>query len=367
MKHLVVGDSHGQHRNLRKFLQVQGVIDKKGNAVNRDEFKVYCTGDLIDGGVNRQGDMANMDYAPEWFDAVVLGNHEMAFIGGHEYSSRRKHDRQTSDKLLELIDKGIYVPATLIPGGPLGDFLGVHGGFSSEFGFDNAADAYQYINVMWELAAGTGDEIAIFDWQGPGRGYYNYCDPVGGIFELDWSEKRNTKFNQVVGHSIFYDGPIVAQYGDVTHWNVDVGAKVGKGQGAVVIDDVEGSVTPIYWGERYTIGKTKKYYFTENKVEKEAERQLSLVNGIMRHPEYEDKIQKIIDDVDRELALELEKQDDGSYAYPGTNDRGSEFFREIGIADLDDTYIELIDDPEILEVYMQEVGRRDMTHSRFLH
>jgi hypothetical protein len=51
------------------------VINKKGQATNRDEWKVYCTGDLIDGNINRQGDILNLEYASEWFDAVCLGNH----------------------------------------------------------------------------------------------------------------------------------------------------------------------------------------------------------------------------------------------------------------------------------------------------
>jgi hypothetical protein len=186
LKHLVVGDVHGFHRNLRDFLREQNVIDKKGNPINRDNTKVYCTGDLIDGVMNRQGDFLNLEYASRWFDAVCLGNHEMAFIGSRTFSGKRRQDRRFVNRILRLVDDGLFVPAILIPGGAYGNFLATHAGFSDYFGFETAEDAYQYLNVMWEVAPALDEEIAVFDWQGVMRSSYHYGDPTGGIFELDW-------------------------------------------------------------------------------------------------------------------------------------------------------------------------------------
>ena len=321
IRHLIIGDVHGYHRNLRAFLVHMNVINKKGEAINRDKWKVYCTGDLIDGGTNRAGDILNMEFAPEWFDQVCLGNHEMAFIGGHDFGSRRKHDRKTLELLLDLIDREIYTPSILVD-----NYLLVHGGFSARFGFNNAADAHEYIKVMWKLAPDHDGEIAVFDWQGQARGYIYGGDVTGGIFELDWTENRNTSFNQVVGHSTQYDGPISKNYPDsVDHWNIDVGGKTGKSIGGIIVDDVAKTTESVFWGERHSWGKSS-YTTYPPKVASPAVTPApkSALVGV------------------------------GS---PTIKDR---LFRDIRIEDfdsLDKIDIEIINDPEILEVYRSEVAR----------
>jgi hypothetical protein len=255
LKHLIVGDVHGYHHNLRKFLVEQGVVNKRGEAINRDEFKVYCTGDLIDGNYNRQGDLLNLEYAKEWFDAVLLGNHEYAFIGGNEFGGRRRYDRTTLMKLLQLVSDGLYVPAALVHG-----HLLVHGGFSDLFNFTSADDAYAYILAMWAAADELDEEIPIFKWQGSARSY-NYGDPTGGIFELDWTEDRNPHFPQVVGHSTYYTGPIMKEYENgIRHWNIDVGGKTGDCVGGIILDDATSEIEIAFWGKRhenaYKVNKT---------------------------------------------------------------------------------------------------------------
>lgn len=341
MKHLVIGDIHGYHRNLRNFLTSMEVIDKKGHAINRDEWKVICTGDLIDGNMNRQGDIKNLEYALEWFDAVCLGNHEFAFLGGHEFGNRRKYDRKTLNLLTNLVDVGLYVPAYLIEGGPAGDFLAVHGGFSKKFGFDTAADAYEYLRVMWEVSDVLESEIAVFNWQGPARGY-SLSDPTGGIFELDWSESRNTSFNQIVGHSTHYDGPIHKQYvnhstGEVTnHWNIDVGGKGGKCVGGIVIDDVAGTVDPAFWGDRKWDGANKKYHYPKSTAKTDLGDQ-SLI--------------KIVEHIGVPVGKELVPVHETKIPY-----KGERLFTDVPLV-VDDVAVEILDDPEILEVYRQEVSR----------
>lgn len=358
MKHLIIGDVHGYHRILRKFLTEQGVIDKKGNRINRDEFKVYCTGDLCDGNINRQGDLLNMEYAAEWFDAVCLGNHEYGFMGGKHYSGKRKHDRKFLSKLLDLVDAGVYVPAILIPGGDYGDFLAVHGGFSEHFGFDTAQDAYEYIKVMWDIAPSLNEEIAIFDWQGAARaGSTYYCDPTGGIFELDWAEDRNTKFNQIVGHTHHYEGPIMKEYEEhgTYHWNVDVGGKQGKGVGGVIVDDVESSVTPVFYGERYTSYKstTSTYknvpvYSSPNKDRASKDPKVTIKetwkNG-------KSTAEIILSDASTKLLETRETKE------LNESKAAELLWKELDISDLDQTVVEILDDPDVLEVYLEETRR----------
>lgn len=357
MKHLVIGDVHGYHRNLRKFLTDQGVIDKKGNRINRDEFKVYCTGDLADGNINRQGDLLNLEYAREWFDAVCLGNHEYGFLGGKHYSGKRKHDRKLLSKLIDLIDEGVYVPAILIPGGSYGDFLAVHGGFADEFGFDNAKDAYEYIKTMWDIAPSLNEEIAIFDWQGALRsGTTYYCDPTGGIFELDWNESRNTKFNQVVGHTHYSEGPMHKLYDDdnTVHWNVDVAGKQGRGLGGIIIDDVAGSVTPVFWGERKTPtvtytsypGNTKKTTVKKNNVSDSWSKPKISIKETVKEGK---KVHEVILN-DKQLETREIRELNESQA-------AELLWKELDISDLDQTAIEILDDPDILEVYLADINR----------
>lgn len=247
MKHLIVGDNHGFHHNLRKLLIQEGVINKKGAAINRDEFKVYCTGDLIDGEINRAGDILNLQLMDEWFDEVCIGNHEYAFLGGRDFGSKRKHDRETLRLLLQRLDEGRLVPSTVVKG-----HLLTHSGLSDEFDFQTADDANDFIRIMWDAAPEHDGTIAIFDWKN-NADYTGYttADPTSGIFNLAWKKSRNENFGQVVGHTIFTNGPIQQKQdtGHV-HYNIDVGAKEGKAIGGIILDDESDEVTSVFWGER---------------------------------------------------------------------------------------------------------------------
>jgi hypothetical protein len=243
---LVVGDNHGFHHNLRKLLVQEGVIDKKGHAINRDEYKVYCTGDLIDGEINRAGDILNLQYMEEWFDAVCIGNHEYAFLGGRDFGTKRKHDRETVRLLLQRLDEGLLVPSIVVEG-----HLLTHAGLSKEFDFKTPEDANEFIHAMWDAAPYTDETIAILDWKNNTDTFYSSSDPTSGIFNLAWKKDRNPNFGQIVGHTIFTNGPIMQKQEDseILHFNIDVGAKEGKAQGGIVIE--KGMETrSIFWGER---------------------------------------------------------------------------------------------------------------------
>lgn len=336
MKHLVVGDVHGFHTNLRNFLFDTKVIDTSGNRIDRENLRVYCVGDLIDGDYNRSGDILNLEFAEEWFDAVCIGNHEFAFLGGKDFGTRRKHDRKTMRLLLNLIDKGVYVPAALIK-----DTLVVHGGFSERFAFENAPDAFEYIRVMWELSPDLDDDIAIFDWSGSARSV-SYGDPTGGIFQLDWTEKRNSNFSQIVGHSTYYTGPVAKEYDNqIVHWNVDVGAKVGKCIGGITLDDVTGEIETLFYGERNSDGfvKAKKTYPPTGEV-----------------MTFDPKAEKEPLQITPATKSEKKNASGKKHGSP-TQESLSETLTILPIADLTDIDLTIITDPEILQVYRDEVKR----------
>ena len=368
MKHIFIGDVHGYHNNLRKYLTKLNVINKKGVAINRDEYKVYCTGDLMDGNVNRQGDLLNLEFAPEWFDKVILGNHEMAFFGGYEFTSRRKHDRKVINLMLDLMDKGIYVPAIYVPSEG-GDWLATHCGFAKEFVFTTAKDAYEFIMAMWEVAPSFDDTIPVFDWQGAARGYYSSCDVTGGIFQLDWSEDRNPYFNQVVGHSSHYDGPLVRHYPNhVQHWDVDVGGKQGKGLGSIILDDVTGNVEKSFWGERYFKTSSVTTYNKNTGVTSSTNKGYSTYYC----PDCKTNVEMGKDHYKHCPAKEAERRLSGDYKLGKSTLKSpqdvAQRFTTLPLVDLDEIDIQVIDDPEILAVYKSEVERgsnmklRDLLH-----
>ena len=229
-------------------------INEFNQRINKDEIKVYCTGDLIDGGVNRQGDLLLLDYAEEWFDAVVIGNHELPFFGGPAFTGLRKYDRELRLRLLELEQKGVYVPSVVV-----GDYLLTHAGFAERWSFQTAQDADDVIRMVWRDADDTTKEVPMLDWIGPGRAAAKWANPCGGVFWADWSEVRNQKINQIVGHSTKTNGPICIKYDNAEHWNIDVGGKYGCCLGGVVIDDIEASITPFFWGTRVSLVSDWEY------------------------------------------------------------------------------------------------------------
>jgi hypothetical protein len=245
LKNLIIGDVHGNFDNLFKFLMEQGAINDIGQRINTQKLNVYSVGDLLDCGKGtREGDMKILEYLERerWFNQVVIGNHEYSYLGGLDFGGVRKHDRTLASKLLELEKAGIYVPALSIDG-----FLVTHAGLADRWSFSTAEDAFEAINFCWENSE-DDEEVAILDWIGPERAG-RFANDTGGIFWLDWTEKRNTKINQIVGHSSQYDGPIKIDNPEGTvHWNVDVGGKSGYGLGGVIVEN--GQATPVFWGER---------------------------------------------------------------------------------------------------------------------
>jgi hypothetical protein len=250
-KNLIIGDVHGHFKNLRQFLIQQGAINEDNKRINKDTLGVYCTGDLVDGGVNRMGDLLLLEYARDWFDKICIGNHESPFFGGPSFIGLRSHDRELRRNLLQLEYEGKYVPSTVVD-----DYLLVHGGLAARWGFKTAQDANDVIHMVWQQSLEQHEEVPMLDWIGPGRSSPKWADDTGGIFWLDWTEDRNRNINQVVGHSTYLDGPRVERYGKAKkgtrreHWNIDVGGKFGLGLGGIITQKGK-NAEPVFWGARY--------------------------------------------------------------------------------------------------------------------
>lgn len=244
MKHIIIGDVHGNFDNLRNLLISKGAINEDNERINKESLKVYCSGDLIDGAINRDGDMLILEYAEEWFDRIAIGNHEWSFLGGPDFGGSRTKDRELMRRLLELERRKLYVPAFLVE-----NFLVVHAGLARRWGFRSESDALDAINFAWEMSEDDQEDVAMFDWISKARAG-KWGNETGGIFWLDWKEQRNRNINQIVGHSTIPTGPIVVDNPEGTsHWNIDVGGKTGLCLGGVTIED--GKVIPFFYGQRF--------------------------------------------------------------------------------------------------------------------
>lgn len=274
MKHYVIGDVHGNFANLRNLLLSIGAINEDNERINKDSLKVYCSGDLIDGAVNRDGDLLILDYAAEWFDKVAIGNHEWAFLGGPNFGGARSKDRELMRRLLVLERRKLYVPAFMVE-----NFLVVHAGLADRWGFRTEADALDAINFVWDISESDEDDVPMLDWIGPKRAG-KWANDTGGIFWLDWSESRNKKINQIVGHSTITSGPVSVEYPNegTIHWNIDVGGKYGYGLGGVLIEN--GEATPWFFGNRVELVSKSK---NEIEVEVDADEDDELTAEALAH------------------------------------------------------------------------------------
>lgn len=234
----VFGDVHGQIGLLKGLLLKAGLLERIGETAQfrrcgrRDlAARVISIGDLVDG---RQffdwADRRLLEVAPEWMDCALVGNHELSFLGGLEFSGIWDDEAHSlRRRLVELEQAGFYVPALVE-----GRTLLTHAGLSSSFPYESAVAALQGILACWRseraemLVSGCSDQY--------GRGG---IDPAGGICWLDWGEQRNPRFSQIVGHSILdLPEPSQLELGEgIVHTNLDLGGKHGKRLAGVFLED----------------------------------------------------------------------------------------------------------------------------------
>jgi|SRR5581483_8109348 len=234
--------------------------------INKDELKVWCTGDLIDGCFNREGDLMCLAYAPKWFDGICVGNHEYSFMGGIDFGGMRSHDRELQLGLLRLEAAGVYRPTFLVD-----NYLLVHGGLHPYWGYHSEKQANEAIEYLWEDAKLEISDVEIFDNIGGVRGSSKKWQ-AGGIFWNDWDELRSKRINQIVGHSTRFNGPIREDFPDYgsTHWNIDVGGKTGDCLGGVYIENC--NTTPVKMGN-YTPPKNPRVILLDQIEENDLEAQ----------------------------------------------------------------------------------------------
>lgn len=221
MRYLIVADLHGRHDLARGILTAEHV---PLTAFERRAAGVWTVqlGDLANCVVgSHDSDLAILTVAADWFDTVLVGNHEHPYLGGGAFSGFQPF-RDIEERLHRLDTLGILQPCLRI-----GDTLLTHAGVTPDWRLGDARDARDAISACWRA-----DRAApVFNQVGRARcgGYRapHGWPEHGGILWSDWAEPREDGFNQIHGHTPVKGRPIAERW---KRWpprwalNLDAGA-----------------------------------------------------------------------------------------------------------------------------------------------
>ena len=222
-KTLIVGDIHGDYRNMLNLLQKVGATTGDKYATERAEgWRLIQIGDLVHCGKPRGKDFPGVDdvlcleYGLELFDDLLIGNHELPFLYPRSQFEAFHGSLRYGEILNKLYEnRQRFTPATAAHG-----YLVTHAGWA--YNSDKERPAEEHAEVLCDRfyeRVDTTRPVPVFDAIGHMRGGFG---DHGGIFWCDWSELKSN-IPQIVGHS---PGKEVRQKGQ--HWCVDVGAALSK-------------------------------------------------------------------------------------------------------------------------------------------
>jgi hypothetical protein len=268
MRAFVVPDLHGQTELMLALLRAAGVADENGARTEETAGDtVVSVGDLVNASKGTwTEDERILAAADGLVDLVVMGNHEHPYYGGLPFGGFSPTPPVRA-ALNAWEREGRVAHEVLI-----GDTLITHAGVHALFNFETAEEAARAIEDVWDnyeryasvkmtSVVYTRNQVFTFeDEKGkpyvlpkaslvdglPHRrgGWLDY----GGHLWSDWSEPKNARFSQVVGHTQVPEGPVLVQYlqSEKFTLNLDTGAKKGNppvgvwlGADGEVIDFVE--------------------------------------------------------------------------------------------------------------------------------
>lgn len=226
MRTFVTGDAHGNHGVLVKLLQKAGVIDSLVLRINRNSIKSIQIGDLMNCiKSSYEDDLFCADNAKEWFDTLIVGNHEAPYLDSGAFNGFHHHP--DLDSICEQWKaEGFYQPAIVI-----GDTLVSHAGVHERYVSDDLNTTYEVIQQAWHDNRRI-DIISACGYARHGRDMY------GGILWADWvQEPISCRFNQVVGHTPGDD--VRTRHCPNGNWQmcIDAGAKLGQRIAGIMLDD----------------------------------------------------------------------------------------------------------------------------------
>ncbi len=206
MRTFITPDLHGRYELALALLREAEIVDARGTRVDR-EVRTVQLGDLANCvGADRDGDLRLLRKARAWFDVLLVGNHEHPYWNGPRFSGF---------VWLAEVERAIrnlhWQPALAI-----GGTLITHAGLHPDFGLAKMADAEEELRAAWHYDPG---EHRYFAQIGPSRRGLSiemarkFSLPLyGGVLWRDADEQIDDHFNQVFGHTVDLDGPILTEH-----------------------------------------------------------------------------------------------------------------------------------------------------------
>lgn len=192
---LGVSDVHGDVERLEKLLRTLGVTDASGERIP-GRGRVIQLGDLVDG--RRAGDYDALVLGQRVFDAIVIGNHEAALLGGPTFDGMLMAKPEIRDGLRSMARRGQLVVAERA-----GDVLLSHAGVSAGHGL--ASDPAQVVSALedpfYEFCGRESEQDPLLFAIDPRRGG---AGARGGVLWQDWASLLTDPapgYRQLVGHS----------------------------------------------------------------------------------------------------------------------------------------------------------------------
>lgn len=211
MRALVVPDLHGRWWLAQGLLEEAGVVDRHGKRTDWTDVCVIQLGDLANCvAADRDIDLRLLGHAEEWFDVLIVGNHEHPYFGGPIFTGFFD-----IPEIREAVRKLHWCGCFRI-----GETLITHAGITSSLALpQNARQAEAAINEAWASDPGRHPFFAQI---GVTRGGWA---GQGGLLWSDWAEKRELRgFSQIHGHTPVERGPKRRDEDDRFAINLDVGS-----------------------------------------------------------------------------------------------------------------------------------------------
>lgn len=196
MPTFVVPDAHGNHQLVRGLLIQERLIDENGRRFDNSTHVVQL-GDLCNCvAPTIHDDLACLQFAQEWFDVMLIGNHEYAYFGGDFPFDGFWPDPEIKMRLHQLNAREFIKAAHAVD-----DILITHAGLTpwamkrlAAPDLSPAGIAFS-LNSIWKM----DPRDPIFAVEGMARGGRQ---KEGGVLWADWSEPKLRKIRQLIGHSV---------------------------------------------------------------------------------------------------------------------------------------------------------------------
>lgn len=241
----VVPDVHGRWTAVEMLLK-KAVEQAR---LRGQDYQIVSIGDLCNGTeIDQDNDSECLLKGQDIFTKLIMGNHESGYIFPNMGFGGYYEAPHVASMYRRLFHQGFVVPCLR-----LGNTLLSHAGVHAYFDFEDAEDAEAAIQDVWENYNRYRDDMTekfcfTVDRQGIEIPKALLLDgvtktrkgssPIGGLIWADWSEPKNIRFSQVMGHTPIKQGPITTTYEGtgVFHLNIDAGAKGGLNPWGVWLD-----------------------------------------------------------------------------------------------------------------------------------